>query len=105
MTEIKLGPVSLEAYEYFAESEPGAALLDRVMRLLMPLGADFDVHWSVQDRRRPPRLGVASANSRLGVNSHLGGEALPGSGMGRVVPMPASEDAARGEWGQGRVEQ
>ncbi len=79
-TEIAIGPVALEVYEFFAETKQGAALLRRVLELLRPISPGYDVHWSVEDRTQPPRLGIAKANSRLGLNTHLGAarpEALP----------------------------
>ncbi|GGG99011.1 type VI secretion system baseplate subunit TssG [Silvibacterium dinghuense] len=69
---IEIGPVPLDVYERFAESEEGAALLARLLYLLMPMLHDYEVHWSVQDRTQPPQLGVIGANSRLGVNTHMG---------------------------------
>ena len=76
VTAIQIGPVPLAAYERFAESEAGGALLRRVLELLMPLSSTYEVEWTVQDASRPPQLGNAARNGRLGVNSHMGA-ALP----------------------------
>ena len=70
--EIEIGPVPLTTYEHFAETRHGADLLHRVLELLMPLSTAYDVRWSVEDRTQPPRLGIAAANSRLGLNTHMG---------------------------------
>ena len=76
-TEIEIGPVSLETYERYAEKEEGTDLLHRVLELLMPLATGYDVRWLLEDRTQPPRLGVAAANSRLGLNTHMGTGLLP----------------------------
>ncbi len=72
MTEIAIGPVPLETYEQFVESEAGAELLGRVLEMVMPLSAAHQLRWHVEDRTRPPRLGYAAQNGRLGINSHMG---------------------------------
>jgi hypothetical protein len=77
MTVLEIGPVPLATYERYAESEEGSALLERVFQLILPLSPGHEVRWAVQDATRPPRLGVASENSRLGVNTHMG-SGLPG---------------------------
>lgn len=71
-TWIEVGPVSLETYEYFVESSEGAALLRRVLDLLMPISAANDVEWLVLDAALPPKLGEPAHNARLGINSHMG---------------------------------
>lgn len=71
---MELGPVPLEIYERFAESEEGAGLLRRVLHLLMPCSTLYEVTWSVQDRNQAPRLGIAGQNARLGINTHMGGK-------------------------------
>lgn len=78
ITVLEIGPVALQTYESFVETEAGAALLRRVLELVMPLSTTYDVQWLVQDPSRPPQLGVPAANARLGVNSHMG-TALPPS--------------------------
>ena len=76
-TEIEIGPVSLETYERFAETEDGKDLLHRVLELLMPIATGYDVRWLLEDQTQPPRLGIAAANSRLGLNTHMGTGLVP----------------------------
>lgn len=71
---ITLGPVSLKTYEAFAEGEQ-AALLRRAFDFLMPAFLDYEIIWTVADAQRCPWLGMAEHNSRLGVNTYLGGAA------------------------------
>ena len=71
-TVVEIGPVPLSLYERFVETEAGATLLAHVLELLMPLTTHYEVRWTVLDASRPPRLGSAQENGRLGVNSHLG---------------------------------
>ena len=91
VTVIEIGPVSLEAYERFVETAEGAVLLRRVLELLMPLSARHEVHWSVQDPSRPPRLGSPLQNARLGINSHMG-SAMPISAEASLGQGPALFD-------------
>lgn len=70
--QIEIGPVSLETYERYTESEEGAALLRRSLEMIMPVSTRYDVRWSVQDRNRAPRLGMKEHNARLGINTHMG---------------------------------
>lgn len=72
--EIEIGPLSLENYEYFAETDEGKALLRQTLDMLVPVSTPCRVTWSVLDRSRAPRLGVPEANSRLGINTHMGRE-------------------------------
>ena len=69
---VELGPVSLAAYERFNETEEGASLLQRTLSLVMPASTHYEVAWSVEDKTRLPRLGMAEHNARLGINTHLG---------------------------------
>ena len=71
--EIVLGPVSIERYGDFAETEEGQALLRRLLELIVPVSTRTEVRWSVLDRSRPPQLGMREGNSRLGINTHMGG--------------------------------
>ena len=76
--KIELGPVPLPTYERFAESQEGHQLLGQTMRLVMPASQPYEITWAVEDRTRPPQLGIASGNSRLGINTHMG-RALAGA--------------------------
>jgi hypothetical protein len=69
--KVWLGPVSLETY-YAFQKDDKKALLDAVMYLICPCHQRYRVAWSVQDRAKPPRLGIEVDNGRLGVNTHLG---------------------------------
>lgn len=69
--ELVLGPVPLATWSAFQSGE-ARELLDAVLYLVTPCHQRYAVKWSVEDRRRAPRLGVESANARLGLNSHLG---------------------------------
>ncbi len=71
--EIELGPVSIDRYEYFAEDPEGQALLRRLLEWIIPVSTKTEVRWSVLDRSRPPQLGFREGNSRLGINTHMGG--------------------------------
>ena len=66
-----LGPVTLETYYAFAQKDQ-KYLLDQVLYLVTPCHQRYRVDWSLEDRRRAPRLGLAAQNSRLGLNSYLG---------------------------------
>ena len=70
---IELGPVSLDTYQRFVENREGQRLLAQTMTLLMPCSQPYEIAWAVQDRTQPPRLGMAEHNSRLGINTHMGG--------------------------------
>ena len=76
---IELGPVPLATYERFAESRDGQKLLTQTMRLVMPSSQPYEITWAVEDRTRPPQLGIPAGNSRLGINTHMG-RALSGAG-------------------------
>lgn len=78
-----LGPVSLETYFRFQDPEQ-RYLLDAVLYLIAPLHQRYTLAWSVEDRGKAPRLGIEMRNSRLGLNSHLGREALPEMGVARA---------------------
>jgi hypothetical protein len=69
--EIRLGPITLDRYDELQLSE-NRRRIDAVLRLVMPVGQTWSVSYEVLDRRRAPRLGIAEANSRLGVNAYLG---------------------------------
>jgi hypothetical protein len=69
---IELGPVPLPTYEHFVESREGQRLLAQTMTLLMPCSQPYEIAWAVHDKTRPPQLGVAAGNSRLGINTHMG---------------------------------
>ncbi|AEU38466.1 type VI secretion system baseplate subunit TssG [Granulicella mallensis] len=70
--QVEIGPVSLETYERYTESEEGAALLRRSLEMIMPVSTRYDVRWSVLDRNQAPRLGMKEHNARLGINTHMG---------------------------------
>jgi len=69
--EIRLGPMPLDRYDELQLPE-NRRRLNAVLRLAMPLGQVWSISYEVLDRRRAPRLGIAAANSRLGVNAYLG---------------------------------
>ena len=94
-TVLVVGPVSLESYEFFVESEEGAGLLRQVLELVMPLSTAYDVSWRVQDPSRPPQLGVPARNGRLGVNSYMG-TALPIVQEATLAPGPTPLDGMPG---------
>ena len=72
LLEVEIGPVPLATYARFTEDREGARLLERVLQMLMPVSSSFRLRWSVLDQSRPPRLGVAEENARLGINTHMG---------------------------------
>ena len=84
MLEIELGPLTLGAYERFAESREGKDLLDRTLALVMPCSTRYQIAWSVLDKTRAPRLGVAEQNARLGINTHMGSASEV---MATVIPQ------------------
>lgn len=69
--EIVIGPVPLDTYYHFQDQD-SRYLLEAVLYLLTPCHQRFTVGWSIEDRTRPPRLGLEQFNSRLGLNSYLG---------------------------------
>ena len=71
--EIQLGPVSLERYEHFQENADGHRLLRRLLEWIVPVNTKTEIRWSVLDKTRSPQLGVRDGNSRLGINTHMGG--------------------------------
>lgn len=68
---IQIGPVSLETYSAF-QSDSGRRLLRMAMDMCASAYQACSVAWIVEDARQAPRLGIASKNSRLGLNFHLG---------------------------------
>jgi predicted component of type VI protein secretion system len=68
---IKLGPVSLDTYASF-QSEQWLRLIQMTTDLCMSAYQSHSVTWILEDVRQSPRLGVASKNSRIGLNFHLG---------------------------------
>jgi hypothetical protein len=70
--QVELGPVALETYERFMETDEGATLLRRALELVMPISTQYAVRWAVLDRNRAPRLGMKKHNARLGINTHMG---------------------------------
>ncbi len=71
--EIEIGPVTLEEYEYFSAGPEGSRLVAQILAMIMPLSTDHAIRWVVLDETRAPRLGVGEQNSRLGINTHMGG--------------------------------
>lgn len=69
-----LGPVSLNTY-YSFQRPAGSQLLHLTLNLVMTCYERYSVSWVVLDSSQPPRLGIEVKNSRLGVNSYLGGPA------------------------------
>ena len=75
-TALTVGPISLEDYYAFQRPEMKrrvSALLD----LCVSCQSKCWITWLVDDPAKAPRLGLEVENSRLGINSHLGG---PGAG-------------------------
>lgn len=70
--QIELGPVTLEVYEYYTETNEGSFLLHKSLEMIMPASTSYDVRWCVLDRNRAPRLGLKEHNARLGINTHMG---------------------------------
>lgn len=68
---IEVGPVSLETYRAF-QTERQKMLLQRTMELGMSAYQKWSSVWLIEDMRQAPRLGIASQNSCIGLNFHLG---------------------------------
>ena len=102
LLEISLGPVSLERYEFFAEGAEGRQMLRRLLEWLVPVSTKTDLRWSVLDRNRAPQLGSREGNSRLGINTHMGGTLSTGPSETRLGQNPGdaatlSSEAIKGE--------
>ena len=67
-----IGPVPLKTYDRFHQPAEQAQL-DDLLTMCTPLHQRYRIGWEVLDRSRAPRLGQDEENSRLGVNSYLGG--------------------------------
>lgn len=70
--QVELGPVTLEMYEHYTETEEGSSLLHRTLEMIMPASTHYDVRWCVLDRNHAPQLGMKKHNARLGINTHMG---------------------------------
>lgn len=68
---VRLGPVSLDTYTHF-QSEQGRRLIQMASELCMSAYQAHSIAWTVDDVRQAPNLGIASKNSRIGLNFHLG---------------------------------
>jgi hypothetical protein len=68
---IKLGPVSLDTYARF-QTERGRRLIQMTTDLCMSAYQNHSIAWLLEDVNEAPRLGIASKNSRIGLNFHLG---------------------------------
>jgi Type VI secretion, TssG len=68
---IQLGPVSLDTYIRF-QSELGRRLIQMTTDICTSAYQSHSIAWVVEDARQAPRLGIASKNSRIGINFHLG---------------------------------
>ena len=79
---VELGPVTLATYERYTADPEGVALLARTLRMVMPCSAPYEMAWAVEDKERAPRLGIATENARLGINTHMGGS------LGRLAVAP-----------------
>lgn len=71
--QLEFGPVTLEMYEYYTETDEGISLLRRTLEMIMPASMDYDMRWCVLDPSSAPRLGMKEHNARLGINTHMGG--------------------------------
>ncbi len=89
--QIEIGPVPLSVFQHFQETEAGGDLLHRVLAMIVPLSSPCEVTWAVEDTSRPPRLGVAEQNSRLGINTHMG-TSLPTAPHPLSPPPAAAQD-------------
>lgn len=67
---VRIGPVPLETYYEYHQRR--RELLESVLRLSMPCYQSYRVEWTMLDPSKPPKLGIAEENSRLGLNTHLG---------------------------------
>lgn len=102
--EIEIGPVTLDRYEYFAETVEGQDLLARLLEWVVPVSTRAEVRWSVTDRSRAPQLGVREGNSRLGINTHMGGTlssapnrtAVPNGATSGTAPQQQEQPAMAG---------
>ena len=68
---IQLGPVSLDVYTSF-QLEQGSRLIRMTTDLCTSIYQRHSVTWTLEDARQAPHLGVASKNSCIGLNFHLG---------------------------------
>jgi hypothetical protein len=68
---IQLGPVSLDTYVRF-QSDRGRRLIQMTMDLCMSAYQNHSIAWLLEDVNEAPNLGIASKNSRIGLNFHLG---------------------------------
>lgn len=68
---IQLGPVSLDTYASF-QSERGRRLIEMTMDICVSAYQSHSISWLLEDVHQAPRLGIASKNSRIGLNFHLG---------------------------------
>jgi Type VI secretion, TssG len=70
-TWLTVGPISLEKYYAFQQPEK-KRLVTRVLDLCSSCQRQCCISWLVSDPDKAPQLGLEIANSRLGINSHLG---------------------------------
>ncbi len=70
-TSLVVGPVPLQTY-YDYQKDDKIRLFRSVLDLCISCQRQCRVSWLVLDAERMPRLGYATENSRLGINSHLG---------------------------------
>jgi len=68
---IQLGPVSLDTYVRF-QSDRGRRLIQMTTDLCMSAYQNHSIAWLLEDVSKAPHLGIASKNSRIGLNFHLG---------------------------------
>jgi hypothetical protein len=68
---IRLGPVSLDTYTSF-QSEQRGRLIQMATDLCVSVWHRHSIAWVVEDAQQVPHLGIASKNSRIGLNFHLG---------------------------------
>jgi predicted component of type VI protein secretion system len=68
---IQLGPISLDTYVHF-QSEQGRRLIQMTTDLCVSAYQSHSIAWVLEDVRQAPHLGMASKNSRIGLNFHLG---------------------------------
>lgn len=68
---IQLGPVPLDTYVRF-QSERGRRLIQMTTDLCVSAYQNCSIAWRLEDVSEAPHLGIASRNSRIGLNFHLG---------------------------------
>lgn len=77
-TALTVGPISLGNYYAFQRPEMKRRV-STLLDLCVSCQSKCWISWLVEDPAKAPRLGVEIENSRLGINSHLGGPGIGGT--------------------------